>query len=114
MMTLPRVLVFLFLFPTMSTPVSGQAIDTKQAETAKPSSPATKSTKDADADRLARQRRSQARSLLISLAVDARTFRDQSLRARSLARIADALWTVDPEQARSMFRKAWEAAEIAD
>src|SRR4029453_10361791 len=70
--------------------------------------------KDPDADRLARQRRSQARSLLIALAVDARTFRDQPLRARSLARIADTLWAVDSEQARAMFGKAWEAAEIAD
>ena len=91
-----------------------QTVDSKQSETTKPSSTATKTAKNLDAERLARQRRSQARSLLISLAVDARTFRDQSLRARSLARIADALWTVDAEQARSMFRKAWEAAEIAD
>jgi len=62
----------------------------------------------------ARIRRQQARSLLISLSTDARAFHDQTLRARSLARIADALWTVDGEQARLMFRKAWEAAEIAD
>src|SRR6185503_1715434 len=63
---------------------------------------------------VARQRRTQARSLLIALSVDARTFRDQPLRARSLARIADTLWSVDSDQARTMFRKAWEAAEIAD
>ena len=59
-------------------------------------------------------RRQQARSLLIALSTDARAFHDQTLRARSLARIADALWTVDGEQARLMFRKSWEAAEIAD
>lgn len=58
--------------------------------------------------------RAQARSLLVALAIDARTFQDQTLRARSLARIADALWQVDTEQARVFFRKAWEAAEIAD
>jgi hypothetical protein len=114
MMTLPRVIVFLFLIPTISTSFSGQTVDSKQSETTKPSSAATKTPKDPDAERLARQRRSQARSLLVSLAVDARTFRDQRLRARSLASIADALWTVDAEQARSMFRKAWEAAEIGD
>ena len=61
-----------------------------------------------------RLRRQQARSLLISLSSDARAFHDQTLRARSLARIADALWTVDAEQARLLFRKSWEAAEIAD
>ena len=62
----------------------------------------------------ARKLRVQARSLLIALSTDARTFNDPTLRARSLARIADALWTVDSEQGRLMFRKAWEAAEGAD
>ena len=60
------------------------------------------------------ERRARARDLLISLSTDARSFRDQTLRARSLARIADALWEVDPEQARLLFRKAWDAAELAD
>jgi len=61
-----------------------------------------------------RLRRQQARSLLIALSTDARAFHDQTLRARSLARIADALWTVDIENGRLLFRKAWEAAEVAD
>ena len=61
-----------------------------------------------------RLRRQQARSLLIALSTDARGFHDQTLRARSLARIADALWTVDTENGRLLFRKAWEAAEVAD
>jgi hypothetical protein len=52
--------------------------------------------------------------LLVSLSSDARAFQDQLLRARSLARIADALWRVDTEQGRLLFRKAWEAAEVAD
>ncbi len=62
----------------------------------------------------AKIRRQQARSLLIALSTDARAFHDQTLRARSLARIADALWRVDAEQGRLLFRKAWEAAEGAD
>lgn len=61
-----------------------------------------------------RLRRQQARSLLMALSTDARAFHDQTLRARSLARIADALWTVDAEQGRLLFRKAWDAAEVAD
>lgn len=60
------------------------------------------------------QRRNRARSLLISLSSDARTFNDHTLRARSLARIADTLWQVDTDQARLLFRKAWDAAEVAD
>jgi hypothetical protein len=50
----------------------------------------------------------------MALSTDARTFNDQVLRARSLARIADVLWVVDAEQGRLLFRKAWEAAETAD
>jgi len=74
----------------------------------------SKAARDAEAARLLAERRGQARSLLISLAADARNFSDQTLRARTQARIADALWDVDPERARTMFRNAWDAAEIAD
>ena len=71
-------------------------------------------TKNAEVKLAANARRTQARSLLISLAADARNFRDPTLRSRSLARIADALWLVDAEQARALFQKAWEASEVAD
>src|SRR5689334_14219786 len=67
-----------------------------------------------EVDHAARERREQARSLLISLASDARAFRDQTLRARILARIADLLWDADLERGRELFRKAWEAAVSAD
>lgn len=67
-----------------------------------------------EADRVAKQRRAQARSLLLSLASDARSFHDQTVRARTLARIADALWDTDVERGRELFRKAWQAAESAD
>ena len=77
-------------------------------------SAATKTKVNTEAERKERARREQARSLLVALSTDARTFRDSTLRARSLARIADALWQVDTDQARVMFRKAWEAAESAD
>jgi len=76
--------------------------------------PARRAAAKAEADRIVKQRRAQARSLLLSLASDARSFRDQTLRARTLARIADALWDTDHERGRELFRKAWEAAESAD
>ena len=41
-------------------------------------------------------------------------FSDSTLRARTQARIADALWNVDSERARTFFRNAWDAAEVAD
>lgn len=84
-----------------------------QAQVAK-SAPPAKSAAMTEEELKARERRVRARGLLVSLATDARQFHDQTLRARSLARIADALWRVDAEQARLLFRKAWEAAEFAD
>jgi hypothetical protein len=75
---------------------------------------ARKAEAKADAERIANERRAQARSLLLSLASDARSFRDQMVRARTLARIADALWDTDVERGRELFRKAWEAAGVAD
>jgi len=73
-----------------------------------------KSTKDPEPEGSLKERRANAQSLLISLAADARNFTDQTLRARIQARIADALWEADRERSRTMFRAAWDAAEIAD
>jgi len=89
-----------------------QTTDTKQAAATK--STTANSAAPSEAELELKERRSRARALLVSLSTDARTFHDQTLRARSLARIADALWKVDAEQGRLMFRKAWEAAETAD
>jgi len=89
--------------------VSAQTNETKQTAPKAANKTAEKETADRE-----KARRTQARSLLVSLATDARSFRDQALRARSLARIADALWQADADQAKLLFRKAWEAAEVAD
>src|SRR3954463_12458540 len=62
-----------------------------------------KSDAKLEAERIQKERQAQARSLLVSLASEARSFRDQTLRARSLARIADALWEIDAEQGRTLF-----------
>ena len=88
---------------------NAQSTDSKQSP---PNTTVITKTSSTNAD--VKERRLRARSLLVSLSTDARTFRNQTLRARSLGRIADALWQVDPEQARLLFRKAWEAAEVAD
>jgi hypothetical protein len=73
-----------------------------------------KATRDLEAERVLKARRANAQSLLINLAADARNFTDQALRARTQARIADVLWEVDRERSRTMFRSAWDAAEVAD
>ena len=65
-----------------------------------------------DAD--AAQQRTIAISLVSTLADEARSFKDQTRRARVQARAADVLWDSDPDRARELFRRAWEAAEIVD
>ncbi len=53
-------------------------------------------------------------SLVISLATDARSYQDQALRPRVLAQAADVLWEADNVTARSLFKRAWDEAEIGD
>ncbi len=60
------------------------------------------------------QRRDFVISLVISLADEAKSYRDLGLRARVLARSADTLWDADNNAARALFRRAWEAAEKGD
>src|SRR5438128_3999848 len=73
-----------------------------------------KAAREAEAERILKERRALAEGLLIALAADADKFSDQILRARTQARIAETLWAVDAERARTLFRKAWDAAEEAD
>ena len=65
-------------------------------------------------DPLAESRRTTAVSLISSLADEARSFHDEMLRARVQARAADALWETEQDRARTLFRRAWDAAELAD
>lgn len=106
-------LCLLSLLPVLiSASVAAQSSDGRKpaaVETAK-----VKTERDLEAERILRERRENAQSLLISLASDAERYDDQKLRARVVARIADVLWNADRERARAMFRKAWDAAEQAD
>ena len=52
--------------------------------------------------------------MLVTLAADAAKFTDSTVRARTLARVADQLWESDQERARALFRAAWDAAGIAE
>lgn len=68
----------------------------------------------AEVDPLVEARRTLAISLVTSLADEARSFRDLAQRARVQARTADALWETDQENARALFKRAWDSAEAAD
>lgn len=71
-------------------------------------------TKLADLNSRDPQKRAFAITLLVSLADEARSYHDLALRPRVLARAADALWDVEQDAARTLFRRAWESAEKGD
>ena len=94
---------------------SERAISNRPAPAATPEKAAGKRKKLTAAEKAkADHERALATSLLISLSNDARSFSDQRLRARTLARIADGLWQADPDQSRALFQRAWDAAGVAD
>ena len=107
-------LVFLALPAINAQETTQKVVELPPAATTTPA-PATKpKPTSAAAKAKLEQQRSLALSLLVSLANDARSFRDQKLRARTMARVADGIWDADPAQGRSLFLRAWDAAEVAD
>src|SRR5438552_6446308 len=108
-------ILLLSLIPAIEAQENSEKTVSQPATAALPAklTPKNKATSVAAKARI-EQQRALALSLLVSLANDARNFPDQKLRARTLSRIADALWEPDPEQGRALFRKAWDSAEFAD
>src|ERR1043166_920648 len=104
----------LFCLLGFSPFLTAQTNETSKTNPAKNVAVNNKAEKDPEAERILRERRANAQSMLLSLAADAGRYTDQTLRARTQARIADVLWSADPERARALFRKAWESAEIVD
>lgn len=115
---LPSLFAIPFLL-SLTPAIPAQDTATKavsQPQVATPAVKAAARNKGTTATEKARieQQKALGVSLLVSLANDARNYQDQKLRARTLSRIADALWETDPEQGRALLRKAWDAAEVAD
>ncbi len=93
--------------------LSSASAQTPPAKTKK-TSPARDAAVRGTVDPLVAERRAQATALLTTLADEARGFHDETLRARVQAQSADALWDSDKERALALFRRAWDAAEVAD
>ena len=104
----------LLVFTLLATVANSALAQPKDANKPPANTAREKSAEEIEAERLLKERRANAQSLLINLAADARHFTDDTLSARAQARIADALWESDRPRSRSMFRSAWDAAETAD
>lgn len=98
----------------LTLPTSAQVPEVRPKVPPRNAAAAEKTSEKAEADRAREGRLLQVRTLLLSLSGEARGFSDQKLRARSLARIADALWDIAPDQGRILFRDSWSAAVRAD
>lgn len=119
--TLLRMVIVLSVFFSMSwnwraRQVPGFSVfgQTPAEKKLQPASNEKEASKVSETDLLAAQRRAFALSLVTSLADEAGSYHDLTLRPRVLARAADTLWGADTEMARRLFRRAWEAAEKAD
>ncbi len=95
--------------PPVSTPAQTPAEKKLQAKSSE-----KETSKVSEADSLDAERRAFAVSLVTSLAEEARSYQDLALRPRVLARAADTLWDTDSDTARTLFGRAWEAAEKGD
>jgi hypothetical protein len=104
--------VALCLPTLLPAPHTHAQTSTAAAQPKKPAAATAKKT--GTLDPLAAERRANAITLLNTLADESRGFRDQTLRARVQVQAADALWETDKERARALFRRAWDAAELAD
>jgi hypothetical protein len=78
------------------------------------SSSGEKTSKAHKSTALAEQERLAAISILTLLADESERYRDPTLRVRTQAQVADALWETDETLARNLFVKAWAAAEDVD
>jgi len=73
-----------------------------------------KNSKTRKSTPLGEQERITAISILTSLADESERYKDPTLRARTQARVADALWDADETLARGLFLRAWKTAEEVD
>jgi hypothetical protein len=108
--------IFILMLTLLAFPalIVAQAPPAKETPQTKPKADKNARPKRERADPLAGERRTTAITLVTSLAEEARGFKDERLRARVQMRAAEALWATDADQARALFRRAWEAADSAD
>jgi hypothetical protein len=99
---------------SFSSTAVAQSSPGKQVAERRDRSTVAKALLESDTARLKKARLTFAIQIVSSLADEARSYKDQSLRVRVQASAADALWDVDNDRARTLFARAWEAAQTVD
>lgn len=110
----PRIIILSIALLTFGAAANSQTPPAKTAPQKQTQKGARPERERADAVAAADERRNAVVMLAASLADEARSFRDEQLRARVQMRAADALWETDQERARVLFQRAWEAADSAE
>ncbi len=110
----PRIIVLSLVLLALCAAANSQTPPAKTAPQKQTQKGARPERERADAVAAADERRNAVVMLAASLADEARSFRDEQLRARVQMRAADALWETDQERARVLFQRAWEAADSAE
>ncbi|MBD0326543.1 MAG: hypothetical protein ICV68_08925, partial [Pyrinomonadaceae bacterium] len=106
---IPLLALLLALFSSSFQPTSAQQRGRSSSNNRR-----ARPTAKAQSQEAERARRAKALTLLVEMADEARTIDDLFYRARLQALAADALYPFDQQRARSIFRRAWEAATLAD
>jgi hypothetical protein len=96
-----------------SVPTNAQSARPVSSPEVKQTQVTNQATAD-DAVRLKEARLAFAIQVVSSLADEARGYKNEALRITVQARAADILWEVDEQRARTLFDRAWDAAQTID
>lgn len=99
---------------SISPTTNAQSSRSKRTDQDKDRRTGAKSTLESDTVQQQEARIVFATQVVSSIAEEARSYKDDSLSVRVQSRAADVLWNADRERARSLFVRAWDAAQTLD
>lgn len=110
-----RFVFLLFCLASTLERVSAQAsTDNKSSSSIQKQSAANALHMKDEDDQLSEAQRLTVLAIASSLADEARGYRDEALRVRVQARVAEVLWETERDRARLLFNRAWETANAVD
>lgn len=105
---------YTFALRALACMFTGITLVQAQSPTPPPSKPPRHNLPTTQSDSSTELKRATAILLLTTLSEESKSYSDLALRTRVQARVADALWESDPDSAKELFLRAWQAAENAE